>query len=73
MATTNGRKRLSFLCHGHRRAFRGYHDPDAGDVGEVVEIALHTERGEELAGLLDWINEVDMARNAALDRLRAEK
>lgn len=36
-----------------RRVFRGFHDPEVGDVGTVEDIPVYTDRGRELAQLSD--------------------
>ncbi|RKF16903.1 hypothetical protein D6850_05070 [Roseovarius spongiae] len=56
-----------------KRVFDGYHDPEFGDVGRVFEIPVRTVRGDDLAELLAQLDGLSEARNAALDRLRAEK
>lgn len=56
-----------------RRVFDGYHDPEIGDVGSVVEIPIRTVRGEELAKVLNRLDALVEVREAALDRMRAEK
>lgn len=56
-----------------RQVFEGYHDPEVGDIGSVVEIAVRTVRGDDLAELLAELDGLSKARNAAVDRLRAEK
>lgn len=55
-----------------RRVFDGYHDPEIGDVGRVLEVAVLTDRGEMLSELLISLERLMSARNAALDRLCAE-
>lgn len=54
------------------RVFDGYHDPEIGDVGRIIEIPVRTDRGEELAGVLARLDALAEARAAAMDRLRAE-
>ncbi|WP_132697211.1 hypothetical protein [Rhodovulum steppense] len=48
---------LNDLCRQEqlerRRVFRGFHDPEAGDIGSVEEIPVYTDRGRELAQLTD--------------------
>lgn len=56
-----------------RPVFDGYHDPEVGDVGRVIEIPVRTVLGDGLSELLAQLDRLAEARNAALDRLRAEK
>ena len=56
-----------------RRVFDGYHDPDFGDVGRVLDIPVLTDRGEMLATMLTSLENLITARHAALDRLHAER
>lgn len=56
-----------------RPVFDGYHDPEIGDVGSVIEIPVRTVRGDDLAELFAQLDRLSEARNAAIDRLRAEK
>lgn len=56
-----------------RHVFDGYHDPDVGDVGRVLDIPLLTDRGEMLVAMLSSLESLITARHAALDRLHAEQ
>ena len=56
-----------------RRVFDGYHDSEFGDVGTVLEIPVRTVRGDDLGKSLTRLDALISARNAALDRLRAER
>jgi hypothetical protein len=56
-----------------RRVFDGYHDPDFGDVGRVLDIPLLTDRGEMLAAMLTSLESLITARHTVLDRLHAER
>lgn len=55
------------------RVFDGYHDPEFGDVGTVLEIPVRTVRGDDLSESLTRLDALVSARDAALDRLRAER
>lgn len=57
---------------GTSREFRGVHDPEAGDIGTVVERMLLTERGGDIASLLGAFNQFLQDRQALLDRLHVE-
>ncbi|MBY6200524.1 hypothetical protein KUV65_04060 [Maritalea mobilis] len=59
--------------HGHRRVFDGHYDPELGAVGDVIDLPILTERGEELDRLMGLLRDFENARNYALDRLRAEQ
>lgn len=72
LATRELRMHGSRQEHVTRRVFDGYHDPEIGDVGRVFEVAVLTDRGEMLSELLISLERLMSARNAALDRLRAE-
>lgn len=56
-----------------RRVFDGYHDPDFGDVGRVLDIPVLTDRGEMVAAMLTSLENLITARHTALDRLNAER
>lgn len=66
------RRELDAETCGTAREFLGVHDPEAGDVGAVIDRRLLTERGEELASLLHAFEQFMEARQALLDRLRVE-
>jgi hypothetical protein len=56
-----------------RRVFDGYHDPEVGDVGRVLDIPILTDQGEMLAAMLTSLESLITARHTALDRLHAER
>ncbi|QFT92368.1 hypothetical protein FIU86_05905 [Roseovarius sp. THAF9] len=56
-----------------RPVFDGYHDPEFGDVGTVLEIPVRTVRGDDLSESLTRLDALVSARYAALDRLCAER
>lgn len=66
------RRELDAEARGITREFHGVHDPEAGDVGAVIERRLLTERGEAVASLLHAFEQFMEARQVLLDWLRVE-
>lgn len=66
-------RELAEEYRGHRRVFDGHYDPELGAVGDVIDLPILTERGEELDRLMGLLRGFENARNYALDRLRAEQ
>lgn len=58
---------------GHRRFFDGHYDPELGAVGDVIDMPILTDRGDELDHVMGLLRDFENARNDALDRLRAEQ
>lgn len=63
------RDRLVALCREQeverRRVFRGFHDPEYGDVGTVEEVPVYTGRGLDLVRLLGLLEAFLAARVVA--------
>ncbi|MDE3240928.1 MAG: hypothetical protein KGN33_18380 [Paracoccaceae bacterium] len=72
---------LTCLLRQHRdheildrvQVFVGIHDPEEGDIGDVEEWVVLTDRGLELQGLLESVETVLTQRQQLLDRFSAQQ
>ncbi|MBK1634155.1 hypothetical protein [Rhodovulum adriaticum] len=56
-----------------RRDFRGFLDPEGDDVGIVCETPVYTDRGDQLAALVEHLEAVIATRQSLFDRQAAER
>lgn len=67
------RRAVSEETTGTVRTFSGVSDPELGDIGDVIERPLLTERGERLQALSTRFDIFFALRQQVLDRVSAEK
>lgn len=58
---------------GMVRTFRGFSDPEEGDIGTVIEHAVVSDRGADLDRLLGDFERFLFMRQVVLDRMAAEQ